>query len=201
MTLWTARQPLLLASTSATRRGLLEAAGIPVDIEASSVDERTLEGTERHEPAELARRLAQAKALAVSRRRPERLVLGADQVLELDGEVLHKPADRAAAALQLRRLAGRTHRLHAACTLARSGAVLEGFVARASLTMRPLGADAVERYLDLVGEAALSGAGSYQIEALGIHLFAAVEGDHSTILGLPLLPLLERLRALGCLAL
>ena len=145
-------------------------------------------------------RLSEAKALAVSGRRPERLVLGADQVLDLEGEVLHKPADRAAALLQLRRLAGRSHTLHSACTLARDGAILDGFVASATLTMRPLSEDAMARYLDAAGDAALSGAGTYQVESLGIHLFQSIAGDHATILGLPLIPLLARLRGLGCLA-
>jgi septum formation protein len=199
--LWTGGTPLLLASTSATRRALLEAAGLPVDTQASGIDERAVEDEARDlAPADLASRLAREKALAVSRRDPGRLVLGADQVLELEGCVLHKPADRAAALRQLRRLCGRVHLLHSAGVLARGGAVLDGFVASASLTMRPLGEDAMARYLDAAGEAALGGAGTYRIEGLGIHLFDSVAGDHSTILGLPLIPLLARLRALGCLA-
>jgi septum formation protein len=199
--LWTGEAPLLLASTSAARRALLQAAGVPVETEASGVDEREIETAAAGlAPPALALRLAQAKALAVSRRRPDRLVLGADQVLDFAGEALHKPADRAAAQRQLARLAGRSHRLHSACALARGGAILAAFTASATLTMRALGPDAIERYLDVVGEAALWGAGSYQVEGLGIHLFASIEGDQSTILGLPLIPLLERLRGLGLLA-
>ena len=199
--LWTAERPLILASTSATRRALIRSAGVPAETESSGIDEREVERQSQGlAPAALALRLAEEKALAVSRRRPERLVLGADQVLDLDGEVLHKPADRAAALAHLRRLAGRSHVLHSACALARDGAVFDGFAAGAVLTMRALGPDALERYLDAAGAAALSGAGAYQVEGLGIHLFESIEGEHSTILGLPLLPLLTRLRALGCLA-
>jgi septum formation protein len=199
--LWTGDRPLLLASTSAARCALLSAAGIPADPEASGVDEREVEANAgRLAPADLSLRLAQAKALAVSRRRPDRLVLGADQVLNLDGEVLHKPADGTAALAQLRRLSGRSHRLHSACALAREGGLLDGFVASAALTMRPLSERDMVRYLDAAGEAALGAAGTYQVEGLGIHLFDAVEGDHFTILGLPLIPLLARLRDLGCLA-
>ena len=199
--LWTGKRPLVLASASATRHGLLESAGIPVDTDPSRVDERALEREAAIlAPADLALRLAEAKALDVGRRHPERLVLGADQVLDLDGDVLHKPADRTEALDHLRRLAGRAHRLHSAVALARGGALLDGFIASATLTMRTLGQDALERYLDVAGHAALSGAGAYQLEGLGIHLFEAIEGDHATILGLPLIPLLARLRGLGCLA-
>jgi septum formation protein len=199
--LWIAPRPLVLASASATRRGLLESAGLPVETDPSRVDERAVErGSSKVAPAELALRLAEEKALEVGRRRPERLVLGADQVLDLDGEVLHKPADRREALEHLRRLAGRAHRLHSAVALARGGALLDGFVASATLTMRALGQDAMDRYVEAAGDAALSCAGAYQVEGLGVHLFEAIEGDHATILGLPLIPLLARLRGLGCLA-
>jgi septum formation protein len=203
MDLWTGSAPPLLASTSRTRRLLVEGAGIAVDTVASGVDERAVEAeaaSRRLDPAALAASLAAAKALAVSRRHPDRLVIGADQVLDLDGAVLHKPADRAAAAAHLARLAGRTHALRSAVALARGGAVEESFVESARLRMRPLGPDAIAAYLDRIGEAALQGAGAYQVEGLGIHLFDAIEGDHSTILGLPLIPLLRALRGRGLVA-
>src|SRR5688500_8488904 len=144
---WAAALPLVLASASATRRGLLKSAGLPVETDPSRVDERAVEReTAGLAPAELALRLAEAKALEVSRRRPERLVRGADQVLDRAGEVLHKPADRTEARDRLLRLAGRAHRLHSAVALAHGGALLDGFVASATLTMRALGPDAIERY-------------------------------------------------------
>jgi septum formation protein len=202
--LWTCGSPLLLASTSRTRRALLESAGLPDETEAPGVDERAIEAESREEgldPAALAQRLAVEKALAVSRRHPERIVLGGDQVLALDGETFHKPEDRNAARIQILRLAGRTHHLRSAGAVARGGRVVDVFADSASLTMRALAPDAVDLYLDLAGPAALSSVGCYQVEGLGIHLFDSVMGDHATILGLPLRPLLAILRRLGCLAL
>ena len=197
---WLGSAPLLLASTSATRRLLLESAGLPVETEAPGVDERAVEAGAAAMPRDLARRLAAEKALAVSRRRPGRVVVGADQVLELDGEVLHKPADRAAARRQIARLAGRTHALHTAFAVARDGTVAREGLDSAHLTVRPLDGAAVERYLALAGDAVTRSVGGYQLEGAGIHLFERVEGDHSTILGLPLLPLLAALRGMGLLA-
>lgn len=200
---WIETQPLLLASTSQTRRMLLEHAGIPVETTASGVDERGVEDASRHEgmpPLALAQRLALAKAIAVSERRPDRLVLGGDQVLDCEGMTFHKAGTRQEAARQLERLAGRTHALHAAGALARNGTLVAAFDATAYLTMRQLGPDGIERYLDLVAPDTLASIGIYQVEAVGIHLFDRIEGDHSTILGLPLLPLLAALRTLGCLA-
>jgi septum formation protein len=201
--LWTGAAPLLLASTSRTRRLLLESAGIPVETEAPGVDERAVEAAAQGEgldPSGLAARLAAEKALSVSRRYPGRLVLGADQVLDLDGRVLHKAPDRAAAIDKLLDLAGRRHALRSAVALAQDGAVIEAFVESAVLAMRPLDGPMIERYLDTAGPDALSSVGAYQIESLGVHLFEEVQGDHATILGLPLIPLLARLRARGRLA-
>lgn len=196
---WTGPAPLLLASTSPTRRLLLEGAGLPVETEAPGVDERAVEATcAGLAPAELALRLARAKAEAVAVRHPDRAVVGADQVLDLDGTALHKPGSAGEARAQLARLSGRTHALHAAVALA--GAITDGFVETARLTMRPLDAAGIAAYVACAGEARVTASvGGYQLEGLGIHLFAAIEGDHSTILGLPLLPLLARLRAAGCL--
>jgi septum formation protein len=202
--LWTHPDKLLLASTSATRLGLLVSAGLFVETQNSGIDERAVEEAAAHEsldPPGLAARLAAEKALAVSRRHPGRVVLGADQVLACDGEVFHKPADRAAAHAQLKRLAGRQHSLHSAGALAIGGQVVERFSSVAHLTLRPLTDEAIDLYLDLAGPDVLKSVGVYQLEGFGIHLFETVEGDHSTILGLPLLPLLAALRRLGCLAL
>ncbi|KAB0267976.1 Maf family protein [Microvirga brassicacearum] len=199
--LWTAPDPLILASTSATRRGLLERAGLPVETENPRIDERQVEEASRiAAPERLAARLAAEKALAVSRRRPGRLVLGADQVLSCNGQVFHRPYDREAAFRQLRDLAGRTHSLHSAGCLARDGEPVTWFYDAAHLAMRALSEDSLNAYLDIAGEQALSGVGCYQVENLGVHLFEKIDGDHATILGLPLLPLLAALRRLGCLA-
>jgi septum formation protein len=197
--IWTGSAPLLLASTSPTRRKLLESAGLPVDTQAPGIDERAID-PQNPDALDLARRLAAEKALAVSRRHPERLVLGADQVLACDAEIFHKPGDREAARAQLRRLSGRSHALRSAGALARGGAIVDRFDASARLAMRPLGDDAIDSYLTIAGPDALRSVGVYQVENLGIHLFERIEGDHSTILGLPLLPLLATLRRLGCLA-
>lgn len=197
---WLGPAPLLLASTSATRRLLLEGAALPVETDSPGIDERALEASsEGLPPRDLALALARAKAEAVAARHPGRIVVGADQVLALDGDVLHKPADGRAAREHLARLAGRTHALHSAVALVRDGGT-DLFVETARMTMRPLEAEAIEAYLACAGEARVCGSvGGYQLEGPGIHLFEAVEGDHSTVLGLPLLPLLARLRTAGLL--
>lgn len=198
--LWLAPAPLLLASASATRRDLLTGAGLPVETAPARIDERALEA-EGGEivPVDLARRLARAKAEEVAARHPGRIVIGADQVLEYEGRIFHKPADLAAAHNHLARLQGRTHQLHSAVAILRDGRA-EDFVETARLTMRPLDAEAIDAYLRLAGVAVTTSVGAYQLEGLGIHLFERVEGDHSTILGLPLTPLLARLRGMGLLA-
>ncbi|MCB8819209.1 Maf family protein [Microvirga rosea] len=195
--LWTAEAPLLLASTSRTRLTLLVSAGLPVETQSPDVDERAVERAAAAEalvPSALALRLATEKALAVSRRHPERLVIGADQVLACGDDVFHKPADRDAAHDHLTRLAGRTHALHSAAILAQDGKAVETMVDTAHLTMRPLDETALDNYLDLAGPDVWSSVGAYQLEGLGIHLFDRVEGDHTTILGLPLMPVLAALR-------
>jgi septum formation protein len=200
--LWTSERPLLLASASPARKQLLERAGVPTETEASGVDERAMDSageSERLDPIALAQQLAAAKALAVSRRHPDRLVLGADQVLDHAGRALHKPLTRSKAKTHLQLLAGRTHALRSAVALARDGRIVEAFADSAFLAMRSLTEDAIETYLDLVPQEVLANAGVYQVEALGIHLFARIEGEHSTILGLPLIPCLDALRRLGCL--
>ena len=191
---------LILASTSSTRIALLQNAGIAFEARSPGVDERTVEGpllAAGATPTEIALELARAKALALEV--PGQWVLGADQVLDLDGQRFVKPADRAAAAAQIATLAGRTHHLRTAIALARDGQVVFEHVATASLTMRPLSAEAIETYLDMAGESALWSVGAYLLEGVGIQLFSAIEGDYFSILGLPLLPLLAELRRLGIL--
>jgi septum formation protein len=199
--LWRGAAPLLLASTSATRRMLLESAGLTIETEAPAIDERAVEAAAVGSGlGDIARRLAGEKALAVSRRRPDRIVIGADQTLACDGTLFHKPAGRADARAQLAALSGRTHVLSAAFAIAERGALVREDIAEARMTMRRLSPDAIGLYLDLAGDAPLRSVGAYQVEGLGIHLFERIEGDHSTILGLPLLPLLASLRAMKLLA-
>src|SRR5689334_5975700 len=201
MGLWLCPAPLVLASGSAVRRKLLEAAGIPVEARPASLDERAVEASApRDDPSAVASLLARAKALWVAEEVSGRLIVGADQTLALGNRRFDKPADRAAARVQLKALAGRTHELHAAVAVARGADVLFEHVAVARLTMRPLSDAFLDRYLDAAGTAVTASVGGYQLEALGVHLFERIEGDHFTILGLPLLPLLAYLRAEGSLA-
>lgn len=201
--LWLADEPLILASGSTTRRDMLLAAGIPAEVVKPEIDERAVEKplVDCGVPADqIAAALACAKALSVSRDRPGRLVLAADQTLICDGVAFHKPADLVAAKRQIALLAGRTHELHSAFVIARDGAPLTEGLEAARLTMRPLHADFIARYLAVAGSAALSSVGGYQLEGPGAQLFEKVEGDHFTILGLPLLAVLSALRDLDCLA-
>jgi septum formation protein len=200
--LWRGDAPLLLASTSATKQALLRAVGIEPDVEAPGVDERAVEAAVGgSDPAALAARLAEAKALAVSARRPGRVVVGADQTLACEGRLFHKPADEEAARSQIAALSGRFHALHSAAAIARKGVLLRSVGAEARLLMRPLDAAAIARYVALAGPGATASVGGYQVEGLGMHLFERIEGDHATILGLPLLPLLAAFRDLDLLSL
>ncbi|MDJ1158718.1 Maf family protein [Chelatococcus sp. SYSU_G07232] len=201
--LWIAEQALLLASTSQTRRDMLEAAGLPVETENPGLDERAVEAPHRAAgaaPDRIAALLAREKALAVSRRRVGRLVVGADQTLDCEGRAFSKPADAEGAVAQILALAGRTHYLHSAVALTRDGDVLFETVTSAALTMRPLDESSVRRYVAAVGPAVTGSVGAYRLEGLGVHLFERIEGDHFTILGLPLIPLLAALRRERCLA-
>lgn len=193
--------PLILASGSQTRATLLRNAGIAFVVRPAAIDERAVEApliARGATPKDVAAALAEAKALAISREHPG-LVLGADQVLDLDGRQWSKPRSRAEAADQLAALAGRTHALHSALAVARGGAVAWRHVESARLAMRPLTAAEIAAYLAEVGDAALASVGAYQIEGPGIRLFARIDGDHFTILGLPLLPLLAYLRGEGAI--
>jgi septum formation protein len=200
MPVWRAADPLVLASRSAPRRAMLEAAGIPIEIIPPDVDERSLEAVAGSlDPAAAAALLAREKARAVARRMPSRLVVGADQTLALGSRRFDKPRDRAAARDQLKTLAGNVHRLHAAVAVVQDGSVLFEDIDTACLTMRPLSDVFLDSYMEAADGAVLDSVGAYQLERLGIHLFARVDGDHFTILGLPLLKLLEFLRREGSL--
>jgi septum formation protein len=201
MGLWLGAQPLVLASASASRRSLLEAAGIPLEIVPAALDERGIEARrEPGGPAAAAELLARAKARTVAARMPGRLVLGADQTLALGTRRFSKPDDRAAAREQLRTLRGKTHTLYSAVAVARGPDIVFEHAATADLTMRALSDAFIEAYLDQAGAAATQSVGGYQVEGAGIHLFERIAGDHATILGLPLIPVLSFLRREGCLA-
>jgi septum formation protein len=201
MTLWRGKDPLILASQSRARQALLRNAGIDFEAVAAGLDERALQqASGLSAPGEIAALLARAKALAVSSRQPGRLVVGADQTLAQGTQLFSKPAGRAQAAEQLRALAGCVHELHSAVAVVRDGKILFAEVAVARLTMRRLGRPEIEAYLDEAGEAVMTSVGAYQLEGLGVYLFERIEGDHFTILGLPLLPLLAFLRSERLLA-
>jgi septum formation protein len=200
MALWLAPDPLVLASQSAARRSLLEAAGVAVAVHPADVDERNLEqGTASQAPGAVALMLAREKAFAIARHHPGRLVLGADQTLALGERRFAKPGDRTAAREQLHMLCGRTHELHSAIVFAQDATALFEYVDPARLTMRAFSERFLEAYLDAVGIAATASVGAYQVEGLGIQLFERLDGDYFTVLGLPLMPALDFLRRRGCL--
>jgi septum formation protein len=198
MSLWLGDKPLILASQSKSRQALLKGAGIPFDAIPADIDERGIQaGSGLKDPGAIAALLARSKALYVASREAARVVVGADQTLALKERMFSKPAGRAQAAEQLRVLAGGTHELHSAIAIVRNSEILFEQVAVARMTMRRLSDEAIERYLDAAGAAVTTSVGAYQVEGLGVHLFERIEGDHFTILGLPLLPLLDALRKQG----
>jgi septum formation protein len=197
---WLGTAPLILASQSLARQDLLHAAGIPFEICAAAIDERGVEAplvASGANAADIALHLSRAKALPVSGEKRSQLVIGADQTLCLEGRLFAKPAGRAAAMAQLEALSGRTHELYSGCCVARENTLLFETVGVARLSCRRLSPAFIDAYLALAGD--LGSAGVYRIEGPGIHLFDAIEGDHATILGLPLLPLLRFLREEGSL--
>jgi septum formation protein len=201
MSLWQDDRPLVLASRSVSRRAMLEAAGIPVEVCVADLDERATEAAAGvSHPADAAALLAREKAKAASRLVPHRMVIGADQTLAFEQRRFDKPRDRAGAREQLMALTGKTHCLHSAVAVVRDGDVLFDAADTASLVLRKFSGSFLDRYLDAAGSAVLECVGAYQLEKIGIHLFDRIDGNHFTILGLPLLQLLDFLRRNGSLA-
>lgn len=198
---WRVADPLILGSKSAIRKTLLEQAGLSPHIIVPDFDERQFERNNPLAQHERAQRLADEKALAVSRTHLNAWVIGADQTIECDGGVFSKPADRKNAAEQLSHLQGRTHVLKSGVAIARGGEIVFRTAPEARLTMRTLTSQEIETYLDLAMPDCLHSVGAYQLEGLGQHLFERVEGRHSVILGLPVEDLLPFFRAQSCLAL
>ena len=193
---------VVLASASPTRAHLLQAAGVPFEQRPAAVDEAALKEALRAEgvtAGDAAVALAELKAQRVASQMPDAIVLGADQILTCGDRWFDKPQDRADARAQLSALAGRWHELATAVVALRGGARVWHHLAVPRLWLRACSPEFLDAYLDAAGEAALASVGAYQIEGIGAQLFARIEGDHFAVLGLPLLPLLEFLRAQGVL--
>ena len=201
MSLWRGKYPLILASQSRARQALLANAGIEFETVAAEIDERAVQqASSLSGPGDIAALLARQKALSVSTCRPGNFVVGADQTLALGRRLFSKPGSRAQAAEQLRTLSDRSHELHSAVAVARDGKILFESADMARMKMRRLGEAEIEAYLNEAGAVVTPSVGAYQLEGLGVHLFERIEGDHFTILGLPLLPLLAFLRSERLLA-
>jgi len=202
--LWQNPLPLVLASKSPARQALLVSAGLPFEAIDARIDERAIEAdllaqAQGARAGDVALQLAKAKALAISALRPEHLVIGADQVLDLDGRLFAKPKDLREAAEHLALLSGRTHELHSAFCVAKGGNILIEEVPIARLTCRILSPAFIEAYVAAAGKDLLASVGAGAVEGLGIHVLERIEGDHATIMGLPLIPLLRFLREEGSL--
>ena len=187
---------VILASGSSTRLAMLRSAGIDPIVAAVRVDEQSIRLALQSEgvlPKDVAGHLADLKAQRAAVRHPDAWIIAADQVLDLDGEALGKPTDRTSAHAQLARLSGAQHVLHSAVVVYEGMQPVWRHVGQARLTMRQLDDQAIAAYLDHIGDEAYETAGSYRIEGYGIRLFTQVDGDHFTILGMPLLPLIDYL--------
>ena len=192
---------LILASKSTARRSMLENAGVAFEARTADVDEAAIKAVSTDlDPVALAVRLAEAKALAVSRDDPEAWVLGSDQTLAFDGGLVSKAVSMAAARDRLTAMRGRTHTLHSGAALATKGEIVWSGADTARMKMRDFSDAFLDAYLQAEGEAVLSCVGSYRLEGLGSQLFEAVEGDFFTVLGLPLWPVLAELRRAGAIA-
>lgn len=193
---------LVLASTSKTRQKMLSNAGLEFSASPAAIDEKVLKDSllaEKASARDIADFLAEAKARSVSFFKPDALVIGADQTLVCGDIVFSKATDKTTAASTLRALSCKTHRLYSAAVIYEGQQAVWRHVSHADLTMRPLSDDFIEAYLDTLGDDAFWSVGSYQLEGLGAQLFSKIDGDYFTILGLPLLPLLDYLRRRGCI--
>jgi len=192
---------IILASQSASRRAMLAAAGVDFSAEAAGVDEDAVKAAmigEGTDGRRLADALAELKAVKVSRRHPTALVLGCDSTVAAeDGALIDKAESRAESRAQLQALRGTTHKLTSAAVVALGGEPIWRHVDTAKLTMRPFSDAFLESYLDAEWPAIGGCVGGYRLEGLGAQLFSRIDGDHFTILGLPLLPLLDWLRVRG----
>ncbi len=195
MGLWLGTSALILASQSSARKMLLANAGLEFKAITADIDERGLQAASAlSNPRQIALLLAREKAKAVSARHPGSYVIGADQTLALGNRLFNKPAGRDQALAQLRDLAGNSHELNSAVAVVHDGKIVFEDVSTARMTMRGMTEAELSAYLDAAGDAVTTSVGAYQLEGLGVHLFERIEGDHFTILGLPLLPLLAFLR-------
>ena len=191
---------IILASQSASRKAMLTAAGVAFEAIPAHIDERAIEEQQRGKPpAVIALLLAEQKAFAVSCERREALVLGSDSLVAVDGQRFDKPRSREEAAEHLRFFAGKEMHLHSAAALVRDGATLWTHVAKAALHVRPMTEEFIEGYLDAEWPAVAGCVGVFRIEDRGVQLFEAIDGDHFTVLGMPLLPVLGALRDLEAL--
>lgn len=191
---------LILASASTARRRLLENAGLEFISEAAQVDERQLEQEipeAERSPSSTAVHLAIAKARAVSLRHPLSMIIGCDQTMSLGPYIFHKATDRSGVERTLRMLRGKTHHLNSAVCLVRNGGVLWNHLSVSAMRMRDFSEQFLQSYIDRNAASVLGSVGCYQLEGEGVQLFEAIEGDYFSILGLPLLPLLDELRKLG----
>lgn len=193
---------LVLASASPSRRALLEATGLPFETKPAGVDERAIQsaltqGDDGVEPIDIAEILARAKAEAVSAARPGAWVIGADQILTFEGDIFEKPADMDEARDRLLSFRGKVHELHACVVVAKDGACLWSHTETAHMKMRDFTPEFLGRYLALAGDDILTSVGAYKLEDFGVHLFSEIRGDYFTILGLPMLALLDYLRSEG----
>lgn len=202
MSIWLEQKPLVLASQSAARRMLLANAGLSIECIPADIDERDIQQSSGlKDPGKIAALLATEKARHVSSKIKDRYVVGADQTLALGQRLFSKPVNSAGAIEQIRMLSGNVHELHSAVSVFKNGELLFSTVSVARMTMRSLTNDQIAAYVNMAGDAVTKSVGAYQLEGVGVNLFDRIDGDHFTILGLPLLPLLDFLRGKNLLAL
>ena len=201
--IWKPSKPLVLASRSAARKAMLEAAGLPIVIQSPSVDERVIEASvlvAGGDGKRVAEELALRKAMYVSNMLRDAFCVGADQTLECEGECLSKPMTSNGARQQVLRLSGRWHTLHSAASVVHNGDIVCRISNSARIKFRSLDETAVRNYINMAGPDIEQCVGAYQLEALGVHLFEAIDGDYWTILGLPMIQLCAALRSANLLA-